>query len=217
MSPYIPFLVLCFISHSLCAGELERLAEQTAKTTVNNSKIIVKAEPTPVTAPPPCTEAIDRSIHARSPSQLTVQLQCHNPHWKRFIAVRLEQWQPILVSTRPIKKGQKLQEDDITHETINTLSLHHGVIPTLHSTEGMETTHAIPKGRILKPEYFTKSASVKKGQIVTLTVVDHRIQVQTKGVALQTGIQGDRIAVKNTHSGRILEGTVDSNGHILIH
>jgi hypothetical protein len=55
---------------------------------------------------------------------------------------------------------------------------------------------------------------IRRGQTVTLTVGDGQFAIRTRGTALMDGAVNQRIRVKNTQSGRIVEGIVRSREQV---
>jgi len=77
-----------------------------------------------------------------------------------------------------------------------------------------QARRALPAGRILLPGDIIAPPLIRRGDAVTLFIDQGPIHIRMPGVALADGGQGSRIAVRNTRSGRRVEGIVRDAGRV---
>jgi flagella basal body P-ring formation protein FlgA len=75
--------------------------------------------------------------------------------------------------------------------------------------------HAIMKGTVLSTDMFESAPMFRRGSTVNVVVKIRNISVETIGTALADGREGAAAKVK-LESGRTLEGTVSSEGKVII-
>lgn len=152
---------------------------------------------------------------SRSIDNGTINVRCSEPvAWSILVPVRVEREQTVVVAARALARQLIIQPDDVRLETVSSRSLSNGYFDALDAVIGLQTKRALTPGLVLNSTLVTPAKLVKRGQQVTLFSVRPGLTVQMKGEALEDGVVGQRIRVRNRTSRQIVEGYVESSGTI---
>ena len=136
--------------------------------------------------------------------------------WKLYVPVRVALIEQVVVSRRPLIRGQTLQADDVALAEADTSTLHHAYFTHLDDVVGLRTKRAVDAGDTLHAGLLRRERLVKRGAQVQIVATTGGLHVTMRGKALADGSHGDRIRVENLTSGRVITGTVDRRGVIVI-
>ena len=134
--------------------------------------------------------------------------------WKIYVPVHLALLDTVVVSTRPLVRGQAVQADDVTLSEVDTSTLHKAYFTRVDDVVGLRSKRAVGGGTTLHAGLLERARLVKRGSQVQILAVTGGLQVRMRGKALADGTRGDRIKVKNLSSGREVTGTVTGSGLI---
>ena len=136
--------------------------------------------------------------------------------WKIYVPVQVALMESIVVSRRPLVRGQTLGADDVMLSQVDTSRLHKAYFVRIEDVVGLRSKRAVGSGKTLHAGMLEREKLVKRGSQVEIVSISDGLQVRMRGKALGNGGQGDRIKVKNLNSGRVVTGTVASNGVIRV-
>ena len=121
----------------------------------------------------------------------------------------------IVVSVRNLKKDHLIQEGDVKVKYLN----HTGSNNTFLSTKnliGRKLKLPLKEEQILRDRHLEKNWIIKEGQKVKIEHKKGNLIILVDGVALNSGMKGDYLEVKNENSGKIIKGWVKNNKKITI-
>lgn len=164
----------------------------------------------------PCDSPIS-FIHApgRS-SRITMKAICNRPSWTIFITATIEQWQPVVVTSRALSKGTILGDSDIYLKEFDTHSLTSPYFTNPGELIGREIKRAITSNQILSPTLVEKKLLIRKGDMVYIEAKKGTMLIRMTGTAEQNGTLGEQITVINSRSGKQVHGYVKSQGVISV-
>lgn len=136
--------------------------------------------------------------------------------WKIYVPVTLAMMESVVVSRRPLVRGQALQATDLMLSEMDVSRLHKAYFTRIEDVVGLRSKRAIASGRTLHAGLLQRAKWVKRGNQVEIVAISDGLQVRMKGKALADGGRGDRVKVKNLNSGRVITGTVADAGVIHI-
>ncbi|WP_018873714.1 flagellar basal body P-ring formation chaperone FlgA [Thioalkalivibrio sp. ALJ16] len=153
----------------------------------------------------------------RREGNTAVHLQCAGPvTWQLYVPATVERYAHVLVANRSLPRQHILTAGDLRFQRIET-SRHAG---SYHEDKsalvGQQTRRNIRSGQIIGTQHVTQREVVSRGQRVTILAENGSIAIRMQGEALENGTLGDRIRVKNTSSGRVVEGEIQASGHIRV-
>lgn len=134
--------------------------------------------------------------------------------WSIFVPVKVADLRPVLVATRSIPPGQPISADMLRSENRDLASLPSGHVDRLDAVVGRTLRRPLAPGAALTPDALAAAQMVKRGTLVTLIGRSGSLEVRTQGKALADGGDGDRIAVENLSSKRVVQGVVRDGGTV---
>jgi flagella basal body P-ring formation protein FlgA len=161
-----------------------------------------------------CAEPL-RTGTLSSPSNgaWTVTVSCTAPQvWTLYVPVRVHDQKPVVILTHNIRMGQPITADALTVESRDTAALGFGYLSDPAQAVGKTLRRPLAAGTALTPEVLAAVPSIRRGQQVTLLGRAGAFEVRASGKAMGDGGAGERIAVENETSKRIVEGVVRDGG-----
>jgi flagella basal body P-ring formation protein FlgA len=134
--------------------------------------------------------------------------------WKLFVPVRIALLEQIVISRRPMVRGQTLTAADVSLSEVDTTGLHKAYFTRVEDVIGLRTKRSVGSGKTLHAGLLRREQLVKRGAQVQIVADTGGLHVTMRGKALADGGLGDRIRVKNLNSGRVVSGTVRGRGVI---
>ena len=121
-----------------------------------------------------------------------------------------------LVATRTIKRLQVIGDGDVTTEEVERTTANADALESAGDAVGMAATRQINAGAPIRPDYVTPPAVIRRGEPVRMIARSPGLMVTAMGVAKEDGIRGGMVKVQNTSSGKVLTGSVVSEGLVEI-
>lgn len=126
--------------------------------------------------------------------------------------VRVHIYENVLVAARPLVRQQVVAAGDLRFQPKEINAYSGRCLTGLKDAVGFIMARNISAGTVLLKNMVVKPIIMQQGMPVHLLVSFHGVRVQTDGLALQSGREGDRIRVRNAASKKILYGEIiDSN------
>ncbi len=166
---------------------------------------------------PVCSQSLDiEPFSGKSSGRTTLKLSCETPAWSLLVPVHIRSFQKVVVAKSAVTRNAlvtanvlALEEREIKH-SLNDFF----VDPALVS--GRLAKRAINADQIITAPMLANPDVVSKGQSVIIEATSGNFAIRTAGEALTNGGLGDTIRVRNAQSGRLVEGTVVSEGKVRI-
>ena len=134
--------------------------------------------------------------------------------WKMYVPVDVMVTANVLVARQTLIKGQVLTAADLTTEQRDVSRVRGGYLSDAKQVIGRRLKTQVIAGKTLKPTMIEADIAIRRGQSVTITVNSGAFDISMKGTAMMDGAVNQRIRVRNTNSGRIVEGIVRSREHV---
>lgn len=165
---------------------------------------------------PPCTESVE--VTHRSKIKLGKQkwnVRCAPERWtlSATSTSTITVW--TATANKALKKGQRLTHDDITIEPIK-LYKEQKVFFKASEIVGSKIKRSVNKGGLLTTSSMYLDYDVEKGHAVDVVFQSNRIRLETLGMALESGLIGDTVSVKNRQSGKLLRGVVIEKNRVRV-
>jgi|GEM_PF-1344678 len=160
-----------------------------------------------------CTKSLRASLEGRTPiGRLSVRVHCTEPAWTLLLPARVSLWQRVLAARHPLKRGQKVNEADLTWVERDMGVLGHGGLTELSQVQNQQLTRSIGAGQVLLNSHLKAAQLIAVGEQVEILSQGAGIRVRMKGEALSSGSFGQQIRVRNLSSGRVLHAQVLAPG-----
>jgi flagellar basal body P-ring formation protein FlgA len=196
--------------------ELERAAESYARAHVQQQpgRIEVSAGALdPRTRLPRC-EQLQAFLppNARLWGTSNVGLRCVQPSaWSMFVPVTVRVHAEVVVTSRPVGRGQALGDADLALRTLDLTQQPLGLITNTRAAAGKVSVAALPAGAALRPDMLRAPVAVFQGQNVKLLFQGDGFRVSSEGRSLSNASIGEPAQVR-TASGKVVKGTVQAPG-----
>ena len=122
----------------------------------------------------------------------------------------------VLVAAHAIERGSVIKEADVVLERRPRADVGRDPLSENDIVIGMAARNSLPEGRVLHTPDLMKPELVQRNETVTLTFNIPGIALTVRGKALESGAEGDVVAVLNEQSKRTLQGVVTGRGRVAI-
>ena len=124
--------------------------------------------------------------------------------------VWVERYEEVAVLKKPVQRGEKLSQKFVEFVKMPATTVPPDAITrdNFEKFEGKVFTVDLKRGKILRKANLEENWSVRKGQRIKIVWKDGALYIETLGLALDSGKEGDRIRVRNLTSGKIIWGKI---------
>ena len=150
--------------------------------------------------------------------RITVRVDCRDPAqaWTRYVPATVRVFEPVLVSTRSIDRGELLSDADMTLQSMDLSRLRQAVLRDPDTARGMEARRRIAAGTPLTHGVLAAPLLIERGDTIILSAQRGTVRIQNQATALQSGELGERINVRNERSNRTMQAIVTGPGEARI-
>lgn len=172
-----------------------------------------------------CAEPVqtDWASGSRRLGRVTVQLSCAGPTpWRVRVQATVTIDGYVWVLLRAVQRGDVLDPALLTREKVvigqNNAALTVGGIPIIDVSPWVGYTFAsrVNGGKILTQKMLKQANLISKGEGVMIRHDSPGLQLQTAGVALEGAMIDQRLQVRNSSSGKIVEAVVVGRGLVRV-
>jgi flagella basal body P-ring formation protein FlgA len=136
---------------------------------------------------------------------------------KSFYAkAKIETYQPVLVATTSIARGDSLSQSNTRLEKKELSSLKSDAFFSLTELEGTVARSSIFQGQIINSKKVIPKRIVKRNQIIQVETRVGGIRINARGLALKDGAAGDVLTCRNVSSKEEFTGILQKNGVLLV-
>ncbi len=121
-----------------------------------------------------------------------------------------------MVAARTIKPGELISLADVKTVPYSGPLRRLPVIHDDHELAGKCAVRPIEEGTVLAETMLAKPQDVERQQIVTVHIQFGAASIETQGVAIEGGREGEVIKVRNPKSGRIFRGRINAPGVVTV-
>jgi len=105
-------------------------------------------------------------------------------------------------------RGSKLFNNNLLERPVDVLKQHAGAVPVGTDLKGYQLGVNLRENSVLKWSHLTKVALVKKGEVVDVFASGNGIYISMKGMALENGVEGGIVKVRNLSSDKEFQAKV---------
>lgn len=199
---------------------LRAAAEQAVRAQYADAGTRVVITPTPLSQRlrlAACSHALQTHLPERqgTPSRVAVAVSCTGtPGWSIQVPVQMQVFRQVLITSRPLARGDIAGPADVHTEERDVSRLGYGYIESIDQITGHSLAHPLIAGAVLEPGDLNGRQIVQAGEEVALIAQIDGIEVRTSGMALDGGDTGAHLKVRNGNSGRIIDGVVVGAGQV---
>ena len=138
------------------------------------------------------------------------------PYWKILLPISVALYDDVLVTRRPVLRGEMLEGSSVRVKKQNISGLRQGYYRKDTDLTHLQSRRNLRSGTVLTPNNVTARLMVKTGQLVTIVLDYKGIAIRTTGEALQSARLGEIIRVKNNQTSKIVEGIVQGDALVRV-
>ena len=154
---------------------------------------------------------------ARPSGRTVVSVHCPSPRpWSLYVPAKIAIPIFVVVANRPILKDQPVSAADIAVEQRDASELPAGYLTDPNQILGKVLSRPVTAGSILIPGQARAPRVIRRGDRVSLIISGSGLTVRSTGTALADAGLGERVTVRNENSRRIVEGTAQENGVVVV-
>ncbi|WP_421855633.1 flagellar basal body P-ring formation chaperone FlgA [Marinomonas sp.] len=144
------------------------------------------------------------------------EISCESPTWKSYIPVTQSITIPAIKTITPINRGQIITKSNTDIGEVDISNLRGHIYTKKSPPYGLVASRNLRINTFITDDLTTPPTLVKKGDSVLITASSGTIIVRMNGVALENGVKGQQIRIKNTSSGRIIYAKVVTDSEVLV-
>ncbi len=122
----------------------------------------------------------------------------------------------IVTLARAVERGETIRESDVVLERRPRTEATGDVIAALDNAVGQAAKRALRAGQPVRAGDLMKPDLVTRNETVTIVFETGGVTLTMRGKAMASGAQGEMISVLNPQSKRVLQGTVDRPGVVVV-
>jgi len=150
--------------------------------------------------------------NARRWGRIPYVIRCSEPAWeirgRAEVALRV----PVVTARRNIQRGEVLDQTTMSLQVRDLAGIYGDFVTDTRLLAGQRTRRAIRGDQVITLDQATAPLLVERGENVVIRVDQDGINATMKGLALQSGSQGEGIAVRNLSSGKEITAWVVEKG-----
>lgn len=166
-----------------------------------------------------CAAPLDASLpgNRRLTARVSVTVRCPVPGgWTVRVPVSVKMLTNVLVTSRPLARGDGIGASDVHTEERDVAGLAYGYVAGLDQIEGRALARPLNAGSVLTPGMLAGRQAVRNGDAVSMEASVEGVTIRADGVALGAGDTGSRIKVRNASSGKVLDAIVSGPGTVAV-
>jgi len=136
--------------------------------------------------------------------------------WKSYLPVTQSILIPAFKTLEPINRGQAFTKQNTGIGNVDLTNLRGQVYTPQNPPYGLVASRNLRINTFISDDVTQKPTLIKKGNQILITAQSGNITVKMNGIALQNGVEGQQIRVKNTSSGRIIYAKVVTVSEVLV-
>jgi flagella basal body P-ring formation protein FlgA len=135
---------------------------------------------------------------------------------KGSVSLDVRVFDEVPVPVQNIRRHEMLSAEMFTSERIDITNISEELLSEESQYEGCRAKHNLAAGRYVPLRRVEKLPDVENGCHVTIVGKGSLFEIRAKGMALQSGVIGETIKVKNIDSKKILLGEITGPGVVEI-
>lgn len=167
----------------------------------------------------PCQSplAISHRPANRMSGRLTMKVSCAGPdNWGIHVPVTIKAFDQVVIAIQPIPKDTQLTALDVKLESRDVTLLHSGYYKDLTQVVGQVSKRPIREDQVVNSAILQPAMMVDRGEKVVIFAEGKGLSIRTTGVAMQQGVHGELIRVKNSKTNKVVEGRISGPGQVKV-
>lgn len=120
------------------------------------------------------------------------------------VRMRIKKYADVLVATERLKKSDDLTPDNLSLKRMDITTEVEKPITSFDELIGYRARRNVSRGKILTAGAIEPIPDIERGREVQIVYSDGLCRITTSGIALQTGMAGEYLKIKNKSTGKII-------------
>lgn len=154
-------------------------------------------------------EAIPLNMTSAGVRPFTIKVAVEGQEQQVFdVKATVDEWAVYPVAKNSVPRGMVVQPADVAMARVNLATI---PVDALHGEEtivGLAASKDIPAGEVFRRDKLAIPPLITSGSRVTMMYRNGLFEASASGIALESGVQGQEIKVRNDSSKKIITGTV---------
>lgn len=165
-----------------------------------------------------CTDLQITARGSKTYGRLPISLRCTAPTaWQLFLQAQVEVVVPVVITSRSVPRGAILSIGDLELAPRNLRNLRQHFVTDLTEAAGHLSKRPLTPKAVVYSSTLQRPITISKGQRVAISGGQGPVQIAAQGEALEPGMRGEQIKVRNLQSGRELHAWVLGPGRVASH
>lgn len=131
--------------------------------------------------------------------------------------VRLAHYVDVFFSDKQFSRGARLDGSMFTARPVDVLKQFAGAVPASSKLTGYQLSSNVKPNAAIRWNQLSKVTLVQKGKVVDVFASGNGIYVTMKGMALESGVEGGLVKIKNLSSDKIFHAKVLNENSVKVH
>lgn len=132
------------------------------------------------------------------------------------IPLQARVWRDLYIATTSIPRGTTLADAPWARERRDALSIRDAVGALPADASGLELGESLLPGSVLTTRMIRQRPVISRGRLVEVLVQDGGLTISVRALALEDGLPGQVIRVRNPHSQKEFNGKVQNADTVLV-
>jgi len=152
-----------------------------------------------------------------APFSLTVEIRVDKKIFQRIsVDVEIQGFAEVFVAARDLPQNQRLTEADVKLKRVRIEKAITSYLRTLDDLRGTKLVKDLTTDAQITSDTFVADVVVKSGDLVRIVGNSGRLKISVNGKAQGSGRIGDRIAVENLQSNKLIQATIVDEGLVKV-
>lgn len=203
------------MSASDLSGRAAEILHAAAIAVYPNATVEVTMQPLDARLSFPTCADLSLTIQGGPVGRASALARCSGPHpWSATLPARVTVALPVVVLVRPVARGGVLSADDVKLSARELDALRGQYLTDPAFAIGNEAKRDLAPDAVLAPRHLKTPLTVRRGDRVSIVSSQGKVVVHASGIALEVGMQGEQISVRNSQSQRVIRVWVLGPGEV---
>lgn len=203
----------------LTMDEVQRAMKTAMKQSGRQAELSQISYTEPISVPPATEDLKAKVFQTSKPGVLGFDLTASVPNEEPIkfqVTAQVEEWINIPIASRPISRGEIIQDQDLMMARVNISALPNDSMYRAEEIVGKRVENDIQHGEAFRKNKIVTPPVIEVGNKVVLIYRVGLLEATATGIAMEAGPIGQEIKVRNDASKRVLTGKVLEAGQVEI-
>jgi len=148
---------------------------------------------------------------------VSIGIRCEGEQpWTLYVRGQVSAFVELPVVAAPVARGEIVSKHDVSIQNRRITNEIAGIAMNLDDIIGKEARRSLAAGDEFRFSDLKAPVIVDRGQQVSIVTGGNGLRVSMQGKSLSAGAVGDRVFVANLKTGKRVEGTISSDGSVVV-